>query len=109
MALDWMGLLGVIGCVGIGVALLTLGLLSKRLGKVTRTPRYDLGFYLAALLMAISGLARLLNSARGPDVAAALSDDPLWVFLYTGLPGIAITLSLVICWRYWSWLLAERS
>jgi hypothetical protein len=109
MIVDWAGLLGLLGQASVLVALLVIGQLSKRLGGVTRAPRYHLGFYAAAILMGISILARLLNLGRGPEVAAALGQDGLWVLLYIGLPAIAVTLGTIIAWRYWSWLLAERS
>lgn len=106
---DWMGLFGLLGPVSIAVALLVMGLLSKRLGSVIRTPRYYIGFFVAAALMAASILARLLNLGRGAAAAAELHHDPVWVFLYVGLPATAVTLGIVVAWRYWSWLLAERS
>jgi len=107
--MDWAGLLGLIGPISIGLALLVLGLLSKRLGSVTRAPRYYLGFYLAVLLMGISILARLLNVGRGAAAVAELNRNPGWVMLYNGLPAIAVTIGLFVGWRYWSWLLAERN
>lgn len=105
---DWTGLFGLIGVASIALALVVLGLLSKRLGSVTRLPRYYRGFYVAAALVAISVVARLLNIGRGPSAALELASDPLWVLLYIGFPAIGITLGVVIAWRYWSWLLAER-
>lgn len=105
---DWTGLIGLLGMVSIGVALVVLALLSRRIGSVTRAPRYYRGFYVGAALIAISVVARLLNIGRGTDAALELGTDPLWVLLYIGLPGIAVTIGVVIAWRYWSWLLAER-
>lgn len=105
---DWSGLLAAIGIAGIGIALLVLASLSQRLGSVTRAPRYYLGFYLGAALIGISVLARLLNIGRGTQAAQELVRDPLWVILYIGLPAVALTIGVIIAWRYWSWLLAER-
>ncbi|MBL8165449.1 MAG: hypothetical protein JNJ61_25935 [Anaerolineae bacterium] len=105
---DWTGLLATIGIAGLGVALLVLGLLSQRLGSVTRAPRYYIGFYLGTLLVGVSVLARLLNIGRGTLAAQELVRDPLWVTLYIGLPAFALTIGVFIAWRYWSWLLAER-
>jgi hypothetical protein len=105
---DWSGLLAIIGVAGIGVALFVLGSLSQRLGSVTRAPRFYVGFYLGALLVSISVLARLLNIGRGTGAAQELVRDPFWVVLYIGLPAFALTLGVFIAWRYWSWLLAER-
>lgn len=108
MGIDWAGLLGLLGPVAITVALVVMGLLSKRFGSVTRTPRYYVGFFVAAGLMAVSILGRLLTIGRGQSTTMELNHDPIWVFLYIGLPAVALTLSIVIAWRYWSWLLAER-
>lgn len=108
MGIDWSGLLGLLGPVAITIALIVMGLLSKRLGSVTRMPRYYIGFFVAAGLMAVSVLARLLTTGHGQLFTMALNHDPIWVFLYIGLPAIALTLGIVVAWRYWSWLLAER-
>jgi hypothetical protein len=108
VTIDWAGLFSLIGPISMSVALLVLGLLSKRLGSVMRTPRYYVGFYAAAFLMVVSVVARLLNVGHGESVAAGFGRNPLIVALYVGLPVTATTLGLVIAWRYWSWLLAER-
>jgi hypothetical protein len=107
--IDWPGLFGLLGWSAIGVALLVMGLLSKRLGSVTRAPRYYFGFYVAVIMIGISLLARLLNVGRGVDMAANLNRELGWVLLYNGLPALAVTLGLFVAWRYWSWLLAERN
>ncbi|HEX2906867.1 MAG TPA: hypothetical protein VHO69_08410 [Phototrophicaceae bacterium] len=109
MVVDWAGVVGLIGPISLVVALVVIGLLSKRLGRVLRTRQYYVGFFIAAGLMATSVFARILNLGRGAPVAAELNHDPAWVFLYMGLPAIALTLGIVVAWRYWSWLLAERS
>lgn len=109
MSVDWAGLVSLIGPASILVALVVLAQLSRRLGSVVRMPRYYLGFYLAAGLMTASMLARLLVLGRGPAMTIELSHDPLWVLLLTGLPALALTTAVVVAWRYWSWLLAERS
>lgn len=105
--MDWMGLLGLLGSVAITIALVVLGLLSKRLGSVTRTPPYYLWLFVAAGLMTISTLARLVNLGLGTMAAAGVDDDLGLVLFYVGLPAVAITLGIVVVWRYWSWLLAE--
>lgn len=107
--MDWMGLLGLLGGIAIATALVVLGLLSKRLGSVTRTPPYYVWLYVAAGLMLVSILTRLVHLGQGPEVAVTLIEDKVSVLLYAGLPAIAITLGVVVAWRYWSWLLAERN
>lgn len=100
------GLFALVGLFSIAVALVVLGLLSRRLGQVTRAPRYYFGFWISAFLLLVSLVYRLLNLLQShippPDDAGA-------VILYIGLPAFALTISLIIAWRYWSWLLAERS
>jgi NADH:ubiquinone oxidoreductase subunit 6 (subunit J) len=98
-----MGLLGVVGPFSIFVVLIVLALLSKRLGSVTRTRPYYLGFYLAAALIAISILARLMDEA--PVGEGGVTS----VLIYVGLPALSVTIGVVVAWRYWSWLFAERS
>lgn len=97
-----------LGQFSIIVALVVLALLSKRLGAQTHAKPHYRGFIVAALLMAISLAARLANELwhlAPPDV---LSSSALWIILYNGLPALALTISVVFAWRYWSWLLAER-
>lgn len=98
-------LFGLLGMISVVVSLLVLAGLSHRLGKVTRAPRYYIGFYLAAALIGLSLLARFLDALR---LIAISTTDPFWVLIVVGLPAFALTLSLIIAWRYWSWLLAER-
>lgn len=105
---DWAGFFGLFGTLSIMVAMVVLGILSRRLGAVTRSPRYYRGFFVAAGLMGVSFLARLLNVGRGLEATIAMGHDPGWALLYVGLPSIAISLGVGVAWRYWSWLLAER-
>ena len=100
------GLFALVGTFSIAVALVILGLLSRRLGQVTRAPRYYRGFFVAAVLLVASLLFRLLNVVQLHTPSA---DDGVAVIFYIGLPAFALTISLMIAWRYWSWLLAERS
>jgi predicted tellurium resistance membrane protein TerC len=87
------------------VVLIVMALLSKRLGSVTRTRPYYLGFYLAAVLIGVSILARLLDAT--PPTAHFDTFAP--VLIVVGLPALGITIGVIVAWRYWSWLFAERS
>lgn len=100
------GFFASLGILSIAIALVILGLLSKRLGKVTRAPGYYRVFYVAAGLLLISLFVRLADAL---NTRVPHADDPAAVILYLGLPAFALTISLIIAWRYWSWLLAERS
>ncbi len=101
------GIFSVFGLASIALAMTVMAQLSKRLGAVTHTPRYYIGFYIAAALMGISVLARFYNWLTNADIGT-LNADPGWILLYIGLPALAVTLAVMVAWRYWSWLLAER-
>src|SRR5579871_1863559 len=100
-----MAFIGLLGPLSILIALIVLGLLSRRLGQQTAArPRY-LGFFAAAILIGISIAAQFLDLLfhfphSDPDV--------LWIILDDLLPAIAVTIGVIFAWRYWSWLLAER-
>ncbi len=96
-------LLGLLGPLSITLLLVVIGLLSKRLGEQTHAKPYYLGFYAAALLMLISAVVRILGNLLNVP-----SDNLGWVMIEDGLPAIALTIGILMAWRYWSWLLAER-
>jgi hypothetical protein len=102
----WLGLLGPISII---ITLVVIGLLSKRLGNASRASRYYLGFYVAAALISISVAARSLNLLLGLVDADLIASDPTWILLYSGLPALGVTVGVIVAWRYWSWLLAERN
>ena len=106
--MDITGLFGLLGMSSIGMTMFILGLLSKRLGAITHTPPFYKGLYVSATLVAVSVLIRLTNLLHSTD-STTLHDDPVWVLLYIGLPVVAVTLAVIVAWRYWSWLLAERA
>ncbi|MDZ4770681.1 MAG: hypothetical protein SGJ24_16265 [Chloroflexota bacterium] len=91
--------------IAVAFALIVMGILSRRLGTAMRVHAYYIGFYAAALMMLISGGARFYT------VIAPLERLPeLWrLALLEGLPALALTLAVMLAWRYWSWLLAERA
>lgn len=100
--------LGLFGYGAIAVAMIVLGRLSQRLGSVTHARPYYLGLYVAAGLVMISIVVRLLFITR-PDISLGAEEQNLvYTLLNVGLPAIAVTLALVVTWYYWSWLLAER-
>lgn len=114
----WLGQLALLGPASISLMLLVMGILSQRLGRAIHARPYYLVFYLAAALVAVAVIVRLLNlgtaiptppisnPSESPEFAAPMAVG--WVVLYNGLLALGITLGLVVSWHYWSWLLAER-
>lgn len=109
MQLDWAGLLGLLGPISICTMFVLLGLLSRRLGRVTRARPYYIGFFIAALLVGLSALARVVNLGLGAEITARLHAEELLVLTYTGLTALGLTIAAFVAWRYWSWLFSERS
>ncbi len=98
---------GLLGTLGVGVAMVVLGLLSRRFGAATRAaPRYR-GFYIAASFLFVSAALQMLNFLIAHTAADALLESPLWLIVYQILPAVGVTIGLVQTWHYWSWLLAE--
>jgi hypothetical protein len=107
--IEWARVVGLLGPLSVAVLLGLLGRLSKKLGSVTQAAPYYYFFYIASALTLISLAARLWNIMRGVTIDLSLDDHLVWVLLYNGLPALAVTLGIIAAWRYWSWLLAERS
>jgi len=99
-----MSWLGWAGDACLAVALVLLGLLSRRLGAVTKAPPYYIGLLVAGGFLATSAFAQFANAALVTPADQQLA----WALIYEGLPAFGMTVGLVFAWRYWSWLLAER-
>lgn len=108
MSVAWMNFFGMIGMASICLALVVLAALSRRLGHATGAAPYYVGFYVAAGLVGVGAVVRLWHIDAEVATLRNLHDNSLWVLLYNGAPAVGITLALIIAWRYWSWLLAER-
>ncbi len=107
--MDWLGLFSILGWLSISLCLAVMGSLSRRLGRVTKAKAYFFGFYIAAALVILGVIARIMHLGSSVDRQIELSNNLTWVMLYNGAPALGITLGLVLAWRYWSWLLAERN
>jgi hypothetical protein len=105
---DWAGAFGALGMISIGMALVVLGRLSHRLGRVTGAGSAYRGFYVAAALVWIGAAARVSNLTGSGAGSLNLHHEAFWVFLYHGAPAVGLTFGVFVAWRYWSWLLAER-
>lgn len=105
MIADWLGLLGPLS---IMVMLVILGLICRRFGQATGAAPYYLGLFVGAFLVGVGLFARTANLLLDGNATAAPQLETTWALLHDGLPALGLTISLVVAWRYWSWLLAER-
>lgn len=84
--------------------------LSRRYGDVIRLPPYYRGFYIGMALIGISFVSHLMRATvildpqQGP---ALLSEDWFFILTYYLPLSLAVTIAIVISWRYWSWLLKD--
>ena len=101
-------LLSIPGAAGIGVMLLALAVLSRRLGAATHARPLYLGFIVAAGLLFVSSGLHAANEVLQFAPADVAQAGIGWVLVLDGLPALGITLGLLLAWHYWSWLLAER-
>ncbi len=105
------GLIGTAGIASLIYAMGLLTLLSRKLGAVTKMRRYYRGYYVAIVLGVCALAARLVYiSGRGnvDQPATPWWGSSTFALLAYHLPlALAISISLAITWRYWSWLLRE--
>lgn len=101
-------MVGLLGFVAIGIAMVVLGRLSARLGRVTNARPYFIGNYIGAICVWTSVIFRFYFITRVQSNFTASDDTLLYILLIDGLPALGITISLIVTWYYWSWLLAER-
>jgi len=103
--------LGVVGLLGVMYALYILANFSQRLGAVTKIKPYYRGFYVAMGFLAIALLARVTygSLAFSSGSSAGTSEVSLITLAVYYIPFvIAIIISVVVAWRYWSWLFKEK-
>lgn len=104
-------LLGTAGLAGVLYAMMILMELSKRLGQVTRARPYYRLFHVASALTALAIGSRIFWALG----AIAPGFGPAWLHqsrsFYTltyHIPlAMGVTISLVVTWRYWGWLVKE--
>jgi hypothetical protein len=105
-------LLGMAGLSGTIVVLIILGRLTQRWESVTHSKSHYGMFYVSAGLLGISSIARLLRIIDvASDLEVSILSAPtswLYVSLYHLPLALGSTISLVVGWRNWSWLLNER-
>lgn len=105
--------LGTAGLSAVALVLAIIARLTQRWESVTRVKSHYQWFYVSVGLLLIAAFSRLVRSVylvsdAGP---AALTSPWSWVYvLLYHLPLIAgATISVIVAWRNWGWLLRERS
>jgi hypothetical protein len=105
------GLAGSLGLLAVIFTLSTLAAFSQRMGQVRKMPSLYRGFYLGVACLSIAFLIRFLRVSAllaSPEGATFLNDDRFHLLAYHLPLAVGLTVSLLVTWRYWSWLLRER-
>ena len=99
---NMLALLALLSPASVIVALLVIAQLSQRLGAVTKRPPIYRWFYISIVMVVVAILSRA-GALLWPVALEATT-----ALLYDMLIMVALVISLVVAWRYWSWLLSER-
>ena len=103
--------LGIVGLIAVMYLLYIFANLSQRLGAVTKMRPYYRGFYVAMGFLGVSIVARVVLSslALAPQLNTGWLSSPLFGLAVYHAPFVmAVAISAVVAWRYWSWLFKER-
>ena len=106
-----LALLGTLGTLSLVSMVFILAQLSERFGSVIKMSPLYRGYYVAMLFLFMSWLthAVVAGATMEPAQAPAMINQPWFLFVTYHLPlAIGVTISLVVTWLYWSWLVTER-
>ena len=106
-------LLGIAGMGAIITVLVIMGRLTQRWELVTRSKSHYYLFFVSAALIGVALLGRLIRAGNmiSDTSPTTLSDPRSWLYIsvyYVPLT-IGMTMSLVVTWRNWGWLLREQT
>jgi len=105
-------ILGSIGLASLVYALLILAPFGRKLGAVTKMSPYYRGYYVAASLVSVALVIRIVRAsvfwAPRDSIPSLLNSSLFYLFLYHLPLALGLCLGLLITWYYWSWLLKER-
>jgi hypothetical protein len=105
-------ILGSVGLASLVYVLLILAPFGRKLGAVTKMKPYYKGYYIAASLVGVALVIRIVRAsvfwAPRETIPSLLSSSLFYLFLYHLPLAIGLCLGLLITWYYWSWLLKER-
>ncbi|MEW6579464.1 MAG: hypothetical protein AB1435_09735 [Chloroflexota bacterium] len=89
---------------GLMLALWVLAQISRRFGQVMgRSPLYR-GFYAALVLLLPPLVVRLLAVGLTASEQRATGGGSAWALAHDLPLAAAVTLAVVVAWRYWGWL-----
>ncbi len=100
-----------LGTISLIVLFFILARLSEKLGAVTKMAPHYRWFWVGQGFLVIALLSQLLRISVSPAKQASyfwLDTPALYLITYHLPMVIGVTISLVVTWRYWSWLLTER-
>jgi hypothetical protein len=103
-------LLGSVSLLAIVLLLYILARLSERFGAVIKMQPLYRYYYPAGGLISFSFLIHLvvINSQLIPGLNLSWLTASWLLLLVYYLPlGVGLTISLIVTWRYWSWLVTE--
>ena len=104
------GLAGSLGLLAVIYMLFTLAAFSQRIGEVRKMPPLYRGFYVGTACLGLAFLGRFLRVSAllaSPDKLSFLQGDLFYLFVYHLPLAVGLTVSLIVTWWYWSWLLRE--
>ena len=105
-------ILGSVGLASLVYALLVLAPFGRKLGAVTKMKPYYRGYYIAASLVSVALVIRIVRAsvfwAPHDSIPSLLNSSLFYLILYHLPLALGLVLGLLITWYYWSWLLKER-
>jgi hypothetical protein len=104
--------LGTFGSLSVIFLFYILARLSEKLGSVTKMSPLYRGYYIAQIFVGIAFMAQLLQASfrLSPESAPSWLGSLQFSVIAHQVPlSIGVTISLIITWKYWSWLVTERN
>ena len=103
---------GTAGLASIAFMFFILARLTHKWELVTRTRSHFRLFYVSAILVIAASLTRLVRagSLNGAADPVPLGQPRSWFYLcFYHVPlALSVTISLLVAWRNWGWLLREK-
>lgn len=90
------------------ILLWVMAQISRRFGEVTHRPPIFRWFYVAIGLLVFPLVMRVLAVGLTEDDRIKLGGNAAGAILHDIPLALAITLSVIVAWRYWGWLVYAR-